>query len=392
MRSHFAFRSVGQGLFYTGSLNEGEYNFVYDCGTESSQDYIEREISEFVSDIPKQSCCNKKKNVDFVVISHLHKDHFSGLVSLMDHPDVHVKKIFLPYLGEKETNLNLKRLIIAYAVSFNENGNVIYDVNNYTLYNRLITLYEQHGYETTGTEAVFLGGRVRDIVNSDSPSFTYSMAINPEEIITSQEVKSFWEFAFFNRRMNDRELEKWEKKVPELENDKIMKWLKSSEGIARIKDAYEEVFGKGNKLNLSSTILAHNPNETQNSFHIYEKCNRHPCYCRYYDNESDDNIATVLTGDAEFDDKMLMLLDTELKGKHFGILQVPHHGSKSNWKFLKNMRSSFDCYVIPFGLGNTYSHPHPTVIYDMVHNEKTPYCASQIQAVRYMIEIATDTE
>jgi len=36
----FKFYPVGQGLFYSGSLFGDNYNFVYDCGTESLQKYL----------------------------------------------------------------------------------------------------------------------------------------------------------------------------------------------------------------------------------------------------------------------------------------------------------------------------------------------------------------
>jgi hypothetical protein len=40
----FKFHSVGQGLFYTGSIADGGLNFVYDCGTESSQEFINKAV------------------------------------------------------------------------------------------------------------------------------------------------------------------------------------------------------------------------------------------------------------------------------------------------------------------------------------------------------------
>lgn len=38
--NRFEFHPVGQGLFYTGSLMHGTYQFVFDCGTENKQNYV----------------------------------------------------------------------------------------------------------------------------------------------------------------------------------------------------------------------------------------------------------------------------------------------------------------------------------------------------------------
>lgn len=37
--NQFVFRPVRQGLFYTGSLLNYRYNFVYDCGTDNKQNF-----------------------------------------------------------------------------------------------------------------------------------------------------------------------------------------------------------------------------------------------------------------------------------------------------------------------------------------------------------------
>ena len=47
----FKFHPVGQGLFYTGSIAKGRYNFVYDCGTESKGSYISNAIDNYVDEI-----------------------------------------------------------------------------------------------------------------------------------------------------------------------------------------------------------------------------------------------------------------------------------------------------------------------------------------------------
>ena len=48
----FKFRSVGQGLFYTGTINiDGKnFNFVYDCGTVTDQKLLYKQIDNFINE------------------------------------------------------------------------------------------------------------------------------------------------------------------------------------------------------------------------------------------------------------------------------------------------------------------------------------------------------
>ena len=72
----FKFYPVGQGLFYSGSLFGGAYHFVYDCGTESLQKYLNNAINSYTQELRRTT---DEAIIEFVVISHLHEDHFSGL-------------------------------------------------------------------------------------------------------------------------------------------------------------------------------------------------------------------------------------------------------------------------------------------------------------------------
>ncbi|MBU5219561.1 hypothetical protein KQI67_23155 [Bacillus albus] len=45
IQSEFIFRSIGQGLFYTGKIKD--FTFVYDCGTDSGGNFLKNAIKEF---------------------------------------------------------------------------------------------------------------------------------------------------------------------------------------------------------------------------------------------------------------------------------------------------------------------------------------------------------
>ena len=91
------FNAVGQGLFAAGTLNFSEedtnfnpvdFRWVYDCGTTSSQRFVEGAIRELASAPPN-------KPLDLLVISHFDADHISGIVELLN--SVGASTIMLPW-------------------------------------------------------------------------------------------------------------------------------------------------------------------------------------------------------------------------------------------------------------------------------------------------------
>lgn len=86
-----SFYPVGQGLFSSGKIfspgREGaSFTWVYDCGTTSSQSYLDDALDRF----------STFWNVDLVTISHFDKDHISGMVKLLMR--VSVEDLLLPYM------------------------------------------------------------------------------------------------------------------------------------------------------------------------------------------------------------------------------------------------------------------------------------------------------
>ncbi|MBU1142252.1 MAG: hypothetical protein KKH92_01260, partial [Firmicutes bacterium] len=130
---------------------------------------------------------------------------------------------------------------------------------------------------------------------------------------------------------------------------------------------YKEVFEKkGKDLNLTSTVLIHYPlNESK--LYYGQRVFFNPL--SYDEHLKKVKTITILTGDALFDSEMLDRMSDELT-KHNNIhtiFQIPHHGSKKNWDSLTHpYKFAFNHYVIPFGLGNKYHHPHKDVINELM--------------------------
>jgi len=364
----FEFRAVGQGLFYTGILDNGNYAFVYDCGTASPQSHIQDEINGFISEVSQTN----KKQIDFAVISHLHHDHFSELHSLIKH--VGVKKVYLPYLGRKKSNLNLKKLLIARALTNNATDSEGRDRQEIFMWS--LNLYERERTNNDEPQIVFLG---EEGTNVHFPC--------PEGLSDTP----FWIFILFNKQVSGYVLEELEVKTSGVLKDigveTIEKCLETPEGRQKIQQAYKDVFHR-KKFNQTSTVMLHYPITVQKSFLICEKSRSRPFHDPYEEKQNGKKrIVTVLTGDAEFDDEMRQSLNKELEKMEFsGILHIPHHGSKTNWEMLKELRCMFDRLVVSFGLGNKHWHPSSAVVNEILEsNNKILYFSTQVHSVRYSI-------
>jgi hypothetical protein len=88
------FHAVGQGCFYSGEIfcapNSAPLRIVYDCGSETAGDALEREVELF------QQIIHDAK-LDVLVLSHLDADHVNGLSLLLDN-GLTARNVFLPYL------------------------------------------------------------------------------------------------------------------------------------------------------------------------------------------------------------------------------------------------------------------------------------------------------
>ncbi len=103
LRMERRFHPVGQGAFYSEHFyyRGKKVNVVYDCGTLKEKSIIDREIKKTFRD---------GETVDAVFISHLHKDHISGIPDLIKFCDV--KRIFFPVLTEKDKCLSKIKAIV----------------------------------------------------------------------------------------------------------------------------------------------------------------------------------------------------------------------------------------------------------------------------------------
>lgn len=287
----FNFFPVGHGLFYAGSIDYKKFTFVYDCGTDIS-------TSESV-DLTSQIKCLKEylggKALDFVVLSHLHYDHFCGLEKLFE--QFEVKELILPYLGgrfSRETLFSFAYLKAGYAF---RNGRP-------SLFNLLDTMEKQQRIH-------YLEG---SFYSEHYPCYN----------------KGYWNFSFCVKQYGKSKIDQLNKEIERFIKDNPP-YLKVSEAIAagrtsEIKRIYETIFGKSNVLNNTSIVLSHKPVSQSKLICLRTSTSFAKVSC------FDTNGKTLLTGDCCFNKELASKLDINYP---LAVLQVPHHGSTKNWKSIE---------------------------------------------------------
>lgn len=389
----FKFHPVGQGLFYTGELAHKTFNFVYDCGTEGKMKDLNNQIDEHLNSIRANVGLNPK--IDFVVISHLHDDHFSGLYYLIQRAKV--DKIYLPYLGSDK---NLISLILAYEIFINSNNDQSFEQKK-NLYNFMLQIYlSEHKRENRAEAEIFFIGKEE---NEKLGNFSYSQ----ESFSVKISGNDYWNFIFINKRFSDGKIWQLSQEIIDIMHclnvNSITDLISVDEKqIKNIKCIYEKIFGKN--LNITSTILIHYPlymepnifyfedilkNHYEELFYLRKFSWRDPIDSIFYNTRKLIDDISILTGDALVDNNIGMLIKNYLKQgnenyKRCGILQVPHHGAKDNWIEWNKINVLSETYVIPFGLGNSHKHPHSNTIEDL--KNKNTKLVHQMNGFTYYID------
>ena len=407
--NYFKFNSVGQGLFYVGSLAHKSFNFVYDCGTDNKQEYLNSSIDSFIEEIKKDK--SDKPHIDFVVVSHLHRDHFSGLFELAC--KTNIKRVYLPYLG---SDRNFISCILAYVI-FCKNDKTKNDIDLSNLFYFMCGLYGiRETRDFQNIETTFIQENIEydaNVNKNDLNEFKYP---KHEEYVYIG-LQKYWKFVFINQGIDKNKLYLLTKEMNKILTSynikSVEELITKKEGIKKIKEIYENVFSVEIKkdlsfLNRTSIVLLHYPlynspkvfyTDSDENIKFFRIKNKLRCFS-FYDyslNEGFDfnwikNSTTLLLGDAMMDNVMENIILSQLKNEGlndqvlFGVLQVPHHGAKDNWLALKKTSIASEVYVIPFGLGNRHKHPNTTTIDDLVYDKKNIQFVNQIQSFEYYID------
>lgn len=154
-----------------------------------------------------------------------------------------------------------------------------------------------------------------------------------------------------------------------------------------IKTKFDKSKEKLDDLNISSIILLHYPMFRVSNVLLSDKKDIFYPYNVFLNMfKISDITLTLLTGDAKFDPQMVNYIKNYSKDR-IGIMQVPHHGAKYNYRQIKKLIEDFDYYAISFGLGNQYHHPSSEAINYILNNNKRSkiYEVNQLSGLYYYI-------
>ncbi len=338
------FHPVGHGAFYTERFYDKAgkciCSVVYDCGGKSKK-FVANRIKETFKD---------GNTVDWLFISHLHRDHINGVSQLLEW--CNVKHIILPAL---EKDLVIEALLYNY-IETKEFDN---DANKFI--EQLLTR------NLGNTKITHVGGRIEGN-NNVSNHVVDSESIG--DWLTSgipiQEKKFNWLYYPINLSSSDSE--SIIKKLAEaakvhsssfysdgkLNYTKIREVVKGI-GIFECAQIYEEVFG-GKHNSYSMPLIS-----------IAEKCKSAKCKrkCKKVGGTPMRCLTNCLyTGDFEAASKCNDLLkifkDFEIDYAKIGILQVPHHGSQNNLNC--ELYKTGKLCIISAGENDRYKHPDMAVL------------------------------
>lgn len=366
MRVVRTFHPVGQGAFYSERFYEEnglEFTMVYDCGSEDSNRW---ELHEKIYDFRQEL---KGRAIDLLFISHFHSDHVNGLKELLQ--DIRVRKTVVPMLTDD-------------VITLTSIQNSLKDDRDALFANDVL-------------DSIYYGGQLREF-------FGDIIAVSPEQnnpevrsedynglewypkggaVINNgdkmQEVIDIWKYIPFNsisiddaRAKNFIDALRKEKDFLDSTGQPMCIEEIISTKRAALRDLYKRIIGGAND-NIYTLCVESKPADGV----IPE-----PCYrlsrCLYF-------------GDFESKRKGVWArcMATYKDFPKIGTIQVPHHGSKNNWK--EEMLESNGCrhYVISTGSRNRYHHPSYWVIREIDESgyEVSVVCEDKHSEVRFEFEV-----
>lgn len=380
----FKFRAVGQGAFYTGIFkhrNGNQFSFVYDCGTDSTRQYINQEITNFVSE-------SNNQKIDILFISHFHRDHINKISDLLNQTGG-AKLAIIPYL-------NLDELILAYTDVTFSGGDpdtlaFIQDPINFLLerkVDQIIFIHPSDEKGSNGNNEPDLKDPDFDRFLSDDFEFEISNQLVPNNNFQKQNPKvshyydlgrfsivGFWEFKFFNKQRDLATLNDFHSDLrtllgtPSVNFDDIANYIATHSATfeSNFNSIYSQNFGYGQLINDTSLVIYHG--ELSNVFRHHRLHLR--VFPRWYLGRY---TGTLLTGDIRFNQDCLNQIQSKWINhwyfENISVFQIPHHGANNYIEAaVITTYTNANWWVINFGLGNTHKHPRQNII-DLIEVNK----------------------
>lgn len=411
---HFRIQyGVGQGSFHAGYIDAEissnkpakRINYVYDCGAAN----IGRITKQLKQSIDHYTRSLADLPVDFLAISHFDADHINGAELLCKKNQV--KRIFLPYLIKsyalflvaQSLSQGIKDVeLTSYAATL---GEIVVNNSAWGVPTTLIRGGERNNNQQTDTDIQPPEDSEVQLI-FESPNGTRSppndVVDDNEELVAVFHGQKLWRFKFWNYHQTDalslslstaliNELHKRGiisspqfniTKTADLK-DLVSEILKDKSKKKDTIDAYASAIAsitkdgdtKGLPNRISLCLLSAPP---MTSICTYSRSMDASFWNRRYS-----QLGWIGTGDAPLGEQALLqdfLNHYKADIGTIDTLVVPHHGAAP-----KNPPSFFDSKllgsatwaVISVGANNSYGHPKPSVLHEIMENGVSPVVVTE---------------
>ncbi|MCX7047075.1 MAG: hypothetical protein NTX50_16505 [Candidatus Sumerlaeota bacterium] len=403
---HYQFFPVGQGLFAYGDIvdepNEKcRFQWVYDCGTSSSQDMIDSGISKIERQYEDRKC------IDLLAISHFDKDHISGICKLIGRFK-NIGTLMLPYMPLEQ------RLIHAYKENTGlDDPDMSFFINPV----RYLTSLGDNRIgrilfvPPSGNEGPSMSGGMppspdlsEDNFNIDfqsgeppeknefgSTSESGKSSVNYLKKGSAISISKYWEFIAYNDDPEDEIPESFREKVKAESSNLLREGIPNSQRnqtLKELKNIYDSQFGgKSEQRNAISLFLYAGPIYSNQGFYTLGRCSFELCefpfrfphrHWHHLWPVSLGACSILYTGDGFLDttNKLSRLVNflSQARIDRTGVFQVMHHGAKRNWH--KGVAEAIKPIVSVFSSDPHHKklgHPHAEVLRDF-----WPYCPVRV--------------
>lgn len=394
---HFDFHNVGQGIFYTGQIEN--FVFVYDCGSRSVTS-VRKAIDHWLS-----THSGSRSTIDALVISHLDHDHVSGVDYLLAR--MPVKLVIMPYVSLVERILLALRATAMpdWYVSFIEDP-VQYLLSTEKVLRIILVLpsgeENEQGrladpfQETDFTDEQLefrdelwpvLEPMLEDEKEETRQGWRKHLSSGRLVFRTHRGIVVLgaqWEFRFFVQEVDHSLLQNFRHCLRNLcHASTLQQILRCKNKRAQLRSCYKPI-ARGKKLNPTSLALFHGPlnRDTAITVKCSNKMVMHFCLSSCYRLRECSSccLTTALSGPAN---GQLLTGDLDLSKNyddfinHMGsrlqataVCLLPHHGSALSWNpALKSEAKNCRLWVASAGINNKRNHhPSPAVIQDILRS------------------------
>jgi hypothetical protein len=403
-RFHFreVFHAVGHGLFAAGVLYLGRprtcFYWVFDCGSRSKHNYLERELHLFATMLNGES-------IRLFCISHFDEDHINGARHLLEKH--RVDTLILPYfpLVERiQIAVSMSRISADYLQFLVDPAGYLFGIAGDNL--GQIIFIMGGGNPTNDAESPEPQRYSADNFNLNIPNAEEPdepLAGDPDGVsdpATSEKVfllshskpvtvGSVWEFVFFNEHSPEDRLRPLREAVISILKSHANRdgSFRARQMLPELKKLYSEDLGSSGKdknrislVSYSGPLLSSGLVGWRSEGYITDAPNSYRWHDWNRPHLITHKFSTLHTGDFLLTSMPKLLA----MRAHFGVVrwsrivvtQIPHHGSKGAWFDGAATHFEHELSVFSSGRGST-SFPAKTVIDDL--QTRTPIFVNEYQ-------------